>query len=1107
MKSLSFDVGHSSIGWAVLDQDKPLGCGTVTFKADDCQNHARASFRRMRRNIAARRNRIRRLEKFFLHTGVLSASDVQTTRIEPDKWPWLKAAKILGNHQSKPLTWPQLWGVLRWYAHNRGYDGNALWSGSNFASDDDEDTEKVQNARNLMDQYGCTTMAETLCAYLDVNPAIDERPVTNRYFKGQNAAFPRDVVKTEVRRILEFHDGRLDGCDKKLIESLCGDDHDAWKAISCPSIRLPKRYHGGLLFGQMVPRFHNRIIPTCRISGEKTPNKDCPAFYRYRWGMLMVNMRVNRPNGEHPELYASERHALHAVMEESGSLNVTSLKKALTLMGLEPANIDSLFMIPEFEKALVYNPVKVLLNSERVAQVWAAIPEKFQKIFVGRLVKGRPSSFALWRDDLAKELPDMAPIDEALKAAYAKYQKRLKKKAKPYDAFLATPLEPVRASGRAPYSTKLMNEAWNEVMDGKNPKASNGCLEETPEVIASQLRKAIDEKTNNHLVRHRLTIFRKLLEQLVDEFCDGDVSELDTVNIEVVRDLQEFSAKTQKQIKQLLGLKLAHHRKMAKYLEEELPKLGGNHKITAGLIKKVRIADELGWTCPFTGKKYCLADLIEGRVDREHIIPRSWRPSDSMSSLVLTFGEVNRFKAQRTAWEFMQAEETKKVPGAPHLQIQPLQRYKAFIGGLRPKSDPRNNPNATFIDDDRRRWQRKQLLLLPKYDARKRVNNDERFTEGSLTQSSYINKLAAQQVLDFSLDADGSADTLWDGPKIVHLSGSVTAATRKRWNLLGCLESICPQTANKVKSEVRDITHLHHALDAIVIGLTSWCFPNNGRLWTLMSRREIKDAKDQAEFRQLLYKSSASAQGYYLTEGAKVSFSKRGQWDISALPKELFSDIVACLSERRVVQHQPKTMRGLKVQLNTWRINGVDPDDDSKMQITQTKRGEGGIRHRIKDSQKRTKLLGLQPKQGKLRRDTKHGAKYNERTSKLKDLKGALVIAENYGVALIEPQPVVISYFDVWNRIEELKKKNNDEQPEIIQNGSLIEVPKQNGDKPYKYEGRWRVRSIKDTAQGIMLQLSAVDAVGSLTGNIILKTLLKKGLRVIKTDLTGKMKE
>jgi len=40
---LSFDVGHSSIGWAVLektgaktDDINLLGCGSVVFRADDC---------------------------------------------------------------------------------------------------------------------------------------------------------------------------------------------------------------------------------------------------------------------------------------------------------------------------------------------------------------------------------------------------------------------------------------------------------------------------------------------------------------------------------------------------------------------------------------------------------------------------------------------------------------------------------------------------------------------------------------------------------------------------------------------------------------------------------------------------------------------------------------------------------------------------------------------------------------------------------------------------------------------------------------------------------------------------------------------------------------
>jgi len=48
---LAFDVGHSSLGWAVL-QVPPgqspalLGCGAVIFQADDCLASQRRGFRR-----------------------------------------------------------------------------------------------------------------------------------------------------------------------------------------------------------------------------------------------------------------------------------------------------------------------------------------------------------------------------------------------------------------------------------------------------------------------------------------------------------------------------------------------------------------------------------------------------------------------------------------------------------------------------------------------------------------------------------------------------------------------------------------------------------------------------------------------------------------------------------------------------------------------------------------------------------------------------------------------------------------------------------------------------------------------------------------------------
>ena len=64
---LAFDVGHSSIGWAVLkaaNQSAPelLGCGSVIFPADDCLAAERRGFRRQRRHIRATRLRIARMK-------------------------------------------------------------------------------------------------------------------------------------------------------------------------------------------------------------------------------------------------------------------------------------------------------------------------------------------------------------------------------------------------------------------------------------------------------------------------------------------------------------------------------------------------------------------------------------------------------------------------------------------------------------------------------------------------------------------------------------------------------------------------------------------------------------------------------------------------------------------------------------------------------------------------------------------------------------------------------------------------------------------------------------------------------------------------------------
>jgi CRISPR-associated endonuclease Csn1 len=51
----------------------------------------------------------------------------------------------------------------------------------------------------------------------------------------------------------------------------------------------------------------------------------------------------------------------------------------------------------------------------------------------------------------------------------------------------------------------------------------------------------LDNQTNNHLVRHRLLILKRLHEHLVQDYAGGDKTRIDRITVEVARDLQTMS--------------------------------------------------------------------------------------------------------------------------------------------------------------------------------------------------------------------------------------------------------------------------------------------------------------------------------------------------------------------------------------------------------------------------------------------------------------------------------------------------------------------------------------------------------------------------------------
>jgi CRISPR-associated endonuclease Csn1 len=1058
---LAFDVGHSSIGWATLqktgtrvDDINILGCGAVTYRADDCLASARRGYRRQRRHIRSTRQRIARMKILLNHLGVLTKEELNPEDNEGRPtpgcaWPWLLAAQVLQGKKS--LSWPELWDVLRWYAHNRGYDGNRRWSAIE-AEAQKEDSEKEANARTLMGKHNVKTMAETFCKELGVEVDGKKKSSMKR-FKGLNAAFPRIEkrngiavagVEWEVGKILQAHFGKLKGADATLEKALFSD----WKAIPCPDLKLPKRFQGGLLFGQLVPRFDNRIISICPISGKKVPSRNCPEFLNFRWAMQLANVQVAR-FGEQKlsPLNAAERLALDKQMRQQGSMTADQFKKAVrAATNAIRDNLDTMLMHPDAKEALLLDPVQRLVQSDDLKPFWDLLPERLQKRLRGQWRRSKVFTLTEIRSQL-EPLDGVSAFDIELQKQLDVRNTKGKKKDKQLtrEELLQKhfPPKPLKLDGRAAFARHLLKKTYEEVLAGKHPKEEGGCLFLSEEIREKQLNREIAEQTNNHLVRHRLLILERLLGDIIKEYATDEKTRIGKITIEVNRDLRAMSGKTAKEKAQDLGQRIANHHAVTDKLEKAFAGQRFNGKpirIGYGLIKMGRVAEDLGWTCPYTGQKFEPIDLVSRRVDKDHIVPRSARPSDSLDSLVITFSAINKWKGNRTAIQFVEQEQGKVVPDLPNLSVISLARYKQFIESL--------ETYKGHDDDKRRKKRRKDLMLLPKYEEKEFVPRD-------LTQTSQLVRLGAQVLRRAFADYK-------EKPIIISLPGSVTGAVRKSWKVVGCLALANPQVLGengevKTKTEIRDITHLHHALDACVLGLASHFIPNNGRIWELIVKRNLRE-EEQKE----------------LTPLKVFGFNTDRRFQLLDLDDRLKEQIRQRLAEKRVVQHIPARMDGLRVEQNTWRVISIKDGDAT---IQQRIRQADGSRPLKQTEEKTTKLLGLEP-------------------GKLSVNKGVLVIPDNFGVAL-DPQPTIIPFHKVWTRLQDLKKANNGKMPRVLRNGQLIRF------KEEEKQSIYRVFSIKNTARGIMLDFALPDQTARSRNNNRLSSFLKSGMEILRPSLTG----
>jgi CRISPR-associated endonuclease Csn1 len=277
-------------------------------------------------------------------------------------------------------------------------------------------------------------------------------------------------------------------------------------------------------------------------------------------------------------------------------------------------------------------------------------------------------------------------------------------------------------------------------------------------------------------VTRTLTELRKVINAIIRQY--GKPAE---IRIELARDLRQTKAQREKTWKKNRENQRSREKAAKKILDEI-----GLAQPSNDDIRKVLLAEECNFSCPYTSRTISMSALIgrESQYDIEHIIPFSRSLDNSFPNLTLCYHEENRnVKRNQTPSEAYASQ--------PELFQDILGRVDRFRSDFKKEKLRRFKMTTAEVDEAMKDFTARQL-------------NDTRYA--TKLAGDYLAMLYGGRV-----DASGTQ-------RIRATAGQVTAFLRSEWKLNAILQD--GPTANGGAAPKSREDHRHHAVDAVVTALT-----------------------------------------------------------------------------------------------------------------------------------------------------------------------------------------------------------------------------------------------------------------------------------------------
>ena len=626
--ALGLDLGPTSIGWALLGngEDRLAAMGVRIFPegvdrdqqgGEKSKMAARRDARGMRRQIARRARRKRRLRSLLTRHGLLPPdSDQLGTLLGTNPYP-LRARAL-----DERLSLYEIGRVLVHLNQRRGFLSNRKTDKAR-AKETEGMLAEMRDLAQAIREAGCRTLGEYLARIAECsdrasgNPAVQIRRRHTR----------RDMYEEEFSRIWEA------------------------QAAHHPDVltdQLREWVHR-VVFFQRKMYWPKSVVGRCELEPKlkRCPRADRVA-QRFRMLQEVNNLRLlDTSTGEERPLGDQERSTLLEYLSAAKSRTFDQIRKKLGLRERVRFNYER----AERTKLKGHETDAALSSKKALGQRWRELSNQAKDALVDVLTHEEREDEALRRltEDcgLSSEEAQSA-LGVNLPDGYMSFSRQAIQRLLPH-LERGLLLMADDASNSALHAAGYLRPDEREVRQ-------RDCLPPAPDLP-------------NPIVRQALVETRKLVNAIIREY---GVPE--RIHVELARE-----AKKSFQQRREIMFDNAKRRKLREQAAERIEEYG--LKPTGSAISRYLLWREQKGSCVYCGDKISQEQFFaDGEVDVDHVLPR-WRSlDDSMANKVVCHRKCNADKGDRTPREWLEESDPERYECVLRIaQRLPYNKRRKFI--------------------------------------------------------------------------------------------------------------------------------------------------------------------------------------------------------------------------------------------------------------------------------------------------------------------------------------------------------------------------------------------------------------------------------------------